>query len=137
MKSLDKFKNYDVALLILRLGFGLGFFFFHGLAKLEGGPERWESLGSVMSKVGIDFGHTFFGFLAAFAESIGAIMIAVGYRMELFALMIGFTMLMASIQHIFGKGSPANAIKYLCVALSLFYLNPGKYSLDHYLNIKV
>ena len=89
-----------------------------------------------MSEVGIDIGHTFFGFLAAFAESIGAVMIAIGFRMEIFALMLAFTMLIASLKHIFGKGSAGNALKYLFIGLSLVYLDPGKYSVDHWLKSK-
>ena len=64
-------KHYDLGLLIARLGIGLGLLFFHGWGKLMGGPERWAGVGGAMSNFGIDFGHTFFGFLASFAESIG------------------------------------------------------------------
>lgn len=134
--NFQKYKNYDIAILILRLGFGLGFFIFHGWSKLIGGPEKWAKVGSVMSDVGINFGHSFFGFLAAFSETIGALMIAFGFRMEIFSLMIAFTMFMASWKHIFGTGSAGNALKYFAVAMSLFYFDAGKYSVDAYLKKK-
>ena len=34
-------RRYDVGLLILRLGFGLGFVYYHGWGKIVGGPDRW------------------------------------------------------------------------------------------------
>ncbi|MFP4624206.1 MAG: DoxX family membrane protein, partial [Gemmatimonadota bacterium] len=68
----------DLGLLLLRLGFGLGFIYFHGWGKLTGGPERWAEVGSAVEHLGIGFGHTSFGFLAAFAESIGGVLIAAG-----------------------------------------------------------
>ena len=93
-------KYTDLGLLIFRLGFGLGFLFFHGYDKLMGGPEAWANLGGAMSMFGIGFGHTFFGFLAAFAESIGGIMIAAGlYYRPIMALLAG-TMFVATLRHI-------------------------------------
>lgn len=71
-------KHRDVGLLILRIGVGLGFFFYHGWEKLTGGPERWANVGGVMSRIGIDFGHTFFGFMAAISESLGGVLLAMG-----------------------------------------------------------
>ncbi len=48
-------KNYDLGLLILRIGFGINMALFHGWAKISGGPERWEGIGGSMANLGITF----------------------------------------------------------------------------------
>lgn len=125
------YKYRDAGLLVFRLGFGLGFLFFHGWGKLVGGPERWEGVGSAMSVLGINFGHTFFGFMAAFSESVGGILIAAGLFYRPICALLAFTMFVATIRHfITGQGTPANAFKNFFVLLGLMPLGPGKYSLD-------
>ena len=124
-------KHRDLGLLILRLGFGLGFLFFHGWGKIVGGPERWQGVGGAMSNFGINFGHTFFGFLAAFAESAGGLLIALGLFYRPILAMLGFTMFTAAINHIVsGQGTPAHAFKNLFVCIGLMPFGPGKYSVD-------
>ncbi|MEM9407677.1 MAG: DoxX family protein, partial [Acidobacteriota bacterium] len=66
----------DLALLVLRLGFGVSMFAFHGWGKISGGPELWERLGGVMALFGISFAPVFWGLLAALAESVGSALIA-------------------------------------------------------------
>ena len=125
------YAHRDTGLLIFRLGFGLCFLFFHGWGKLTGGPETWAGVGGAMSNLGIGFGHTFFGFLAAFVESIGGLMIAAGLFYRPIMAMLGFTMFMASLNHIVsGQGSPAHSLKNMFVCFGLLPLGPGKYSLD-------
>ena len=130
-------KYSDIGLLIFRIGFGLAFLFYHGWGKLSGGPERWEGVGSAMEIFGITFGHTFFGFLAAFAESIGGLMLAAGLFYRPICAMLAFTMFVAMFRHmITGQGSPAHAMKNLFVLIGLLPLGPGKYSLDALLSKK-
>ena len=128
----DKLSKYtDVGLLVFRLGFGFAFLFFHGWGKLAGGPERWEGIGSAMSIFGINFGYTFFGFLAAFSESIGGVLIAAGLFFRPICGMLAFTMFVATSRHIItGDGTPGHAFKNLFVMLGMIPLGPGKYSLD-------
>ena len=128
----NKLSKYrDAGLLIARLGIGLGLLFFHGWGKLIGGPERWAGVGGAMSNFGIDFGHTFFGFLAAFSESIGGILIAAGLFFRPMCAMAAFTMFVAMSQHfITDQGNPGHAFKNLFVLLGLMMIGPGKYSVD-------
>ncbi len=131
MNNLSKYS--DAGLLLFRLGFGLAFLFFHGWGKLMGGPDTWAGVGGALDHIGIGFGHAFFGFLAAFAESIGGLMIAVGLFYRPFCLLLALTMLVASLNHILGEGSPAHALKNLFVLVGLMPMGPGRYSVDHYL----
>jgi putative oxidoreductase len=124
----------DVGLLVLRLGFGLGFVFFHGWAKLTGGPERWAGVGSAVEHLGIGVGHTAFGFLAALAEAVGGLCIAAGLLFRPAAALLAGTMFVAWLQHVItGSGTPAHAFKNLWVALGLAVIGPGRYSVDHWL----
>jgi len=134
----DRLSKYsDAGLLVFRLGFGLGFLFFHGWGKLMGGPERWEGIGSAMGMFGITFGHTFFGFLAAFSESIGGILFAAGLFYRPISALLAFTMFVAMLRHfITGEGSAGHAFKNLFVLLGLMPLGPGKFSLDALLSKK-
>jgi len=123
---------FDVGMLMLRLGFGLGFLFYHGWEKITGGPERWARVGSAVSHTGIDFGHTYFGFVAALAESVGGICVAAGFLFRPAALLIAITMFMATTQHIVtGQGTPGHAFKNLWVAVGIAFVGPGRYSVDH------
>lgn len=129
LKSLDRFR--DFGLLILRLGLGFSFFWAHGWGKIFGGPEGWAELGGTVSLIGIDFLPTFWGFMAAFAEFGGGILLMLGllFRPALFLLIS--TMAMAATMHIItGNGSPLHAIELGIVFLALFFTGPGKYSLD-------
>ena len=121
----------DIGLLLLRLGFGLGFIYFHGWSKLIAGPEGWAGTGSAVEHLGIDFGHTFFGFMAAFAEAIGGLLFAVGFLFRPAAILVVLTMFVAWFMHVStGQGTPAHAFKNLWVALGLAFIGPGRYSVD-------
>ncbi len=134
MLQVERDRWMDIGLLVLRLGFGLGFLYFHGWDKLMGGPERWAGVGGAVEHLGIGFGHTFFGFLAAFAEGIGGLLIALGLFFRPAALLLAGTMFVAWVMHITtGNGTPAHAFKNMWVAMGLSLIGPGRYSLDHWL----
>jgi putative oxidoreductase len=127
-------RAFDLGMLILRLGFGLGFTYFHGWGKITGGPEAWARTGGAVENLGIGFGHTFFGFMAAFAEAIGGLMIAAGFLFPLASALIAATMFVAWTRHVItGQGTPAHAFKNFWVASGLFFIGPGRYSVDHWL----
>lgn len=124
----------DLGLLLVRLGFGLGFLYFHGWSKLTAGPDGWARTGSAVEHLGIDFGHTFFGFMAAFSEAIGGALIALGLLFRPAAILVVATMFVAWVMHVTtGRGTPAHAFKNLWVALGLAFIGPGRYSLDAWL----
>ncbi len=124
-------KYSDLGHLIFRMGFGLGMFIFHGWGKLIGGPQVWERVGESMLIFGIGFGHTLFGFLAAFAETIGAICVIFGILYRPAIAMLGITMLVATLSlSLTGSGDPSHAFKNLFVCTGMFLVGSGKYSLD-------
>ncbi|GIS47547.1 MAG: hypothetical protein Ct9H90mP20_2170 [Candidatus Neomarinimicrobiota bacterium] len=64
--------------------------------------------------------------MAAFAESICAIMVLVGLLNQPAAFLVAFTMLVAAMHHITGTGSPENAWIYFSIFSAIFLLGPGK-----------
>ncbi len=121
-----------VGWLILRIGIGISIFF-HGLPKIMRGPETWTQLGGSMSLLGINFAPTFWGFMAAFAESIGGILFALGLFFRPAAFLLMGTMIVALIVH-FAQGDDflkyGHALDLLIVFASSILIGPGKYSLD-------
>jgi putative oxidoreductase len=131
--SLGKFR--DLGLLLLRAFFGLYMAFGHGLGKITGGPERWAGLGGTMEIFGLGFAPTFWGFMAAFAEFICALLVVVGFATRPAALLLVLNMSVAATAHITGAidGGPEMALLYGAVFLSLLFVGPGKYSVDEQL----
>jgi len=137
--SLDKFR--DTGLLILRVGIGFMFVWAHGWAKINGGPEQWEQLGGAIGALGVPvFLPTFWGFMAAFAEFGGGILLALGllYRPASFLLLC--TMIVAAAMHI-NNGDPlvqtSRPIEMAILFLALLLIGPGRYSLDTLLGKKM
>lgn len=135
---MDSLRNrerwYDIGMLLLRLGFGLGFLYFHGWGKLVGGPERWAGIGDAVDVFGITFGYTFFGFMAAVAEAIGGFCIAIGFLFRPAAALIAATMLTAWTGEVVGDRNPAHTFKNLWIAIGLAFTGPGRYSVDHWIS---
>ena len=90
----------DTGLLVLRLGIGLQLTL-HGWPKMMGGPDKWAKLGANMSLVGLDFAHGFWGFMAAFAEFGGGLLILLGFFTRPAAVLAGFTMFVAAFSGTF------------------------------------
>jgi putative oxidoreductase len=132
-------KYQDAALLLARIGIGLSFVILHGWRKLIGGPERWESVGGAMKNFGIDYLPVFWGFMAAFSEAIGGLLIILGLFFRPAALLILITMIVAATRHI-SSGDPLSKIAHpieLGLVMVLFLvIGSGKYSLDYLIKRK-
>ena len=121
-------------MLIARVGIGAGFIYYHGWDILVGGPERWEGLGGSVARYGLDFWPTLWGFLAAFSESIGALLILAGVLFAPMSFLLAVTMLVAWLGHILsGQGTPGHAFKNMLILVAFLFTGPGRYSVDAWL----
>lgn len=128
--ALERYRDHG--LLILRLGVGLGFIWYHGWGKISQGPERWEAVGGAMRHVGITFAPAFWGLMAALAESLGGLLIAAGLFFRPAVLVVAIVMFMATVQHhVTGRGTPAHSFKNFFFFIGLLAIGPGRFSLDH------
>jgi len=124
----DKYR--DLGLLILRLGFGLAFVWYHGLPKLMGGPEGWARTGDAMANIGITFAPMFWGLAAALSESLGGLLFAAGLFFRPVCVAMLTVMVMATIEQ-FGRPMPApeHALKNAFVFAGMFLVGPGRYTI--------
>jgi putative oxidoreductase len=85
-----------------------------------------------MEIFGLGFAPTFWGFMAAIAEFVGALLVTVGLLTRPAALLLVLNMSVAATAHITGviDGGPEMALLYGAVFLSLVFVGPGKYSVD-------
>ena len=132
--GLSRYK--DIGLLILRLGVGLDYAILHGWGKISGGPERWARVGEAMGALGIEFGYTFWGFMAGFSEFFGGLLFALGLFFRPMCAFLAFTMFVATSNHLAsgdGWGGASHALKMIFVFTGMLFIGPGKYSLDAWL----
>src|SRR5690554_3516749 len=129
----------DAGLLLLRIGIGISIFF-HGLPKIMAGPEMWTAIGGTMSNLGITFAPTFWGFMAAFAETVGGILFALGLFFRPAALLLIGTMVVALITHLSAGDSCmvyGHALDLLIVFAGSILIGAGRYSVDNKLLPKI
>lgn len=127
----------DLTLLIIRLGIGTSMFLFHGYGKISGGPERWTAVGSSMDNLGITFLPVMWGFLAAFSEAIGSLLLALGLLFRPAAFLLAGTMTVAAIRHLSlppeepasGWRGASHALELLTVYVALFLSGPGRHTI--------
>jgi putative oxidoreductase len=121
----------DLGLLIIRVTLG-GLFMIYGWPKITGGVEKWEKLGGSMENLGITFLPVFWGFMAAFAEFGGGLLLILGFLFRPALLMLIFTMFVAALFHYMkGDGFDGyySALQYLLLFVGLFVAGSGKYAL--------
>ena len=107
--------------------------YYHGWSKLISDSERWEQLGNSLTQwIGFDALNVPLGFMAAFSEYIGALFIAFGFMTRPAALLLGFTMLVASSKKLSETGIEGSEMPLLFLMLSLvIYLKgSGRLGLD-------
>ena len=124
---MDRYR--DAGLLILRLGFGLAFFWYHGYPKLIGGPDMWARIGDAVANIGITFAHPFWRLAAALSEGVGGLVIAAGVFFRPVCVAILGVMVMATIDQL-GREmpQPEHALKNAFVVAGLFFVGPGRYT---------
>lgn len=87
----------ETSYFILRFSVGIMMCYYHGWSKLLSDASLWEKLGKTLTQwIGIDTLSVPLGLMAAFSESIGALLIAIGLLTRPAAFLLGFTMLVAS-----------------------------------------
>ena len=132
----DLYVSYS--LLILRVIASVMMIINHGWNKILAGQEKWNRLGTALTDfIGIDFMSVFFGFMAAFSESVCALLIIIGLFTRPASILLLFTMFVASLNHIMDSEMPELAIMYCLSSLVLILSGPGKFSLDQKLFSKL
>lgn len=125
-------KNHDLALLLLRIGVGL-IFIVAGWGKItgiEGTQQFFGNIGIPMAGI--------MAWVVAIVELVGGLMVLIGYRIQIPALMLATVMLVAILTTKLGNDNMFRSMRLdlilLLVNLSLAILGSGKYSLDDKLN---
>jgi putative oxidoreductase len=122
----------DIGLLILRLGIGT-MMVFHGWPKLAGGIHHWEKLGKAMGALGVSFFPAFWGFSSAMLETLGGVLIAIGFCFRPVTILMTFNFAVATA--LLYKTSPqfiewSRPAEMLILFFSLIFIGAGKYSAD-------
>jgi putative oxidoreductase len=111
----------DLGLLILRVGFGLSFFWHHG----------YPNIGDAVANLGITFAHPFWGLAAALSEGVGGLLFAAGLFFRPVCLAMLGVMVMATIEQFSREmPQPEHALKNAFVLAGMFFVGPGRYSLS-------
>ena len=121
----------NLGLLLLRVFLGAAMLT-HGIPKITAGPEMWEGVGGVMTKLGAPGPAVFWGFMAAVAESVGALFLLLGAFTTIASFLIAFTMgIAAFVAH---AADPFDvkekALLFLFGALLFLLKGAGRYSVD-------
>ncbi|MEO6150314.1 MAG: DoxX family membrane protein, partial [Mucilaginibacter sp.] len=95
-------KHKDFGLFVIRVGLGI-MFIYHGYPKLLGGPEFWEGLGSSTKYIGFTFMPVVFGLLAALAETLGGLLLILGFAFRPVCIILVLHLMVAAASHL-GKG---------------------------------
>ena len=120
-------KNFnDLALLLLRLGFG-GLMLTHGIPKLS---KLGDSPIEFPDPIGV--GATASLILTLIGEVVAPALIVIGYKTKLAAIPAAITMLVAAFVVHFSDplGTKEKALLYLIGFVVIFLAEPGKYSID-------
>ncbi len=121
----------DIGLLLLRVGIGGSFAILHGWGKITAGPDLWEQLGGAIGTLGIPvFLPVFWGFMAALAEFVGAILLAMGLLFRPAAFLLLCTMIVATSVHISRGESFSHPLDMAILFFCLLLIGPGKYAID-------
>jgi putative oxidoreductase len=96
----------------------------------------WEKVGGAVAMFGITVYPVAWGFLAAAAEGIGGLLLALGLFARPAAFFMMVTMIVAASTHLSrgdGLTGASHAIELGVVFAGLLLTGPGRYSLDRWL----
>jgi len=122
----------DLGLLFLRVGIGT-MMVLHGWPKLAGGIHHWEKLGKATAHIGISFFPGFWGFSSAMIETIGGVLLVLGFCFRPVAILMTLNFVVASVvlykttDQFIEWSRPA---ELLILFFGLIFIGPGKYSID-------
>ena len=125
--------NYrDLGLLVLRAGIGI-MMTLHGWPKLAGGLPAWEKLGQAMSHVGINFFPGFWGFSCAMVETIGGVLLIIGFCFRPVTILLTLNFIVATVLLYKTSGvflDWSRPAEMLILFFSRIFIGAGKYSVD-------
>jgi len=131
LTSLTRFREWG--LLILRVALGSFYLYVHGWHKLAAGVHEWRTLGEATRYVGIHFAPVFWGLMAALSETLGCVLVILGFLFRPACGLLFITLFVASMM-ILRKGqgweAASHPIELAILFFSLLFIGPGKYSLD-------
>ena len=105
----------------------------HGWPKLAGGIQQWEKLGKAMNVIGISFFPGFWGFSSAMVETIGGVLIVLGFCFRPVAILMTLNFMVATIFVYKTTGQFiqwARPAEMMILFFSLIFIGVGKYSID-------
>ncbi|HWB59039.1 MAG TPA: DoxX family protein [Chthoniobacteraceae bacterium] len=129
LTSLTKYR--EAGLLVLRVALGIVFVYAYGWPHLSEGSHKWREMGRSIGALGIHFAPVLWGFAAAFSESVGAVLFALGFLFRPACMLLAFTMFVAALSQMKGGIAEFSHPLELCILFfSMIFIGPGKYSVD-------
>ena len=120
----------DLALLLMRLGFGLSLFLKHGLEKLTGYSQMASHFPNPLG-IGV---HASLAY-ALLSDGICSVLVMLGWATRLAALLIGInlTVVFFFVHHaaFFRDGHVELVVIYLTGFVAILLAGAGRYSIDH------
>lgn len=126
------FRQRDLGLFLLRVAVGV-IMIIHGVPKFLGGTEILKEVGSAMANLGVTYAPVFWGFMAAFSEVLGGLLLIVGFLFRPACFFLGFTMVIATLLNYSiesGFGSVAHPLTMTFLFFSFMFIGPGRFSLQ-------
>ena len=125
-------KRSDLGLLILRLCLG-SFLIFQGYPKLLSGPPGWNDVGATMELLGINNNLEIYGLVLATTETIGGIMLILGFYTSACCSLLSVIMLLEASNQL-ANTSNLNTLllplTHFFTLLALTLTGPGRASID-------
>ncbi len=124
----------SIGYLLMRVFIGCGILT-HGIPKIAAGPRLWETLGQNVTGLGVPGPAVFWGFMSAFAESFGAMLLVLGLLTPAAALLIVVNMGVAAfVAHQGGSFAERELpLIYFFSALLFMLKGGGHYAVDRFL----